>query len=79
MQSVSVEAVLKRGFAWVRNQDKKTVYSSEQARSAREIEIRFYDGSVKTGISAEPTKAKPAKGLKQQRNKDERQTDLFDF
>ena len=79
LQSVSVEAVLKRGFAWVRNQDKKTVYSSEQARSAREIEIRFYDGSVKTGISAEPTKAKPAKGLKQQRIKDERQTDLFDF
>jgi len=48
LESVSVESVLRRGFAWIKNQNGKTVYHADEARRSRELEITFADGSVKT-------------------------------
>lgn len=47
LQSVSVESVLKRGFAWVKNEQGQTIYNVEQAHSASDFEIKFFDGSLK--------------------------------
>ena len=48
LESVSVESVLRRGFAWVKDSKQKTVYSTEQAKASSVLEIRFADGAVKT-------------------------------
>lgn len=50
LDSVSVESVLKRGFAWVTDRHFKTLYASSQAMKASELNIRFADGIVKTKI-----------------------------
>lgn len=48
LESVSVESVLKRGFAWIKNQRQKTVYNAVEARKSSSLEIVFADGTVKT-------------------------------
>ncbi len=48
LESVSVESVLKRGFAWIKNQRQKTVYNATEARKSSSLEIVFADGAVKT-------------------------------
>lgn len=63
LESVSVESVLKRGFAWVKNQRQQTVYSAAEARKSSGLEIVFADGSVKTRMIV---------------RKNELQGDLFD-
>ncbi len=76
LQSVSVDAVLKRGFAWIKGDNKQTIYNLKQAKENKELEITFYDGSIKTF----PQRASEQEKLKkQQRKKDDFQTDLFDF
>lgn len=52
LENVSIEAVLKRGFVWVRDSESNTVYSAEQARRSAALEINFADGPVK--VTAEP-------------------------
>ena len=47
LDSVSVESVLKRGFAWVSDGQFKTLYSTTQAKRCDELHIRFVDGIVK--------------------------------
>lgn len=47
LESVSVEAVLKRGFAWIRNGRQKTVCNADEARKNSNLEIVFADGAVK--------------------------------
>lgn len=47
LDSVSVESVLKRGFAWVSDGQFKTLYSTAQAKRCDELHIRFVDGIVK--------------------------------
>lgn len=47
LQSVSVESVLKRGFAWVRNGRHQTVADAAEAKKHNNLEIIFADGSVK--------------------------------
>lgn len=62
LQSVSVEAVLRRGFAWVRDNHHQTVYNAAQAQDATGLEINFYDGSItvpSTTTAKEPTSATP--------------------
>lgn len=78
LSSVSVEAVLKRGFAWVRNQDGQTVYSTREAAAAAELNLTFYDGSFDCGATTEKP-IKPAKTPARSRKKDDLQTDLFNF
>lgn len=64
LDSVSVEAVLRRGFAWVRNNKGKTIYSVTDAIHTPHLEIFFVDGYIKT---------KPIV------KKDDLQGDLFNF
>lgn len=64
LDSVSVEAVLRRGFAWVRNNKGKTIYSVIDAIHTPHLEIFFADGYIKT---------KPIV------KKDDLQGDLFNF
>ena len=69
LDSVSIDSVLKRGFAWVRNEKQQTVYSVSQAKQANSLEIRFHDGQLTTGTQA-PSRRK---------KKDDLQGDLFNF
>lgn len=71
LNSVSVDSVLKRGFAWVRNDKRQTVYNVTDARKARSLEIRFHDGQITTGCNSQP-----AAGRKK---KNENQGDLFNL
>lgn len=63
MESVSVESVLKRGFAWVTDRHYKTLYDTSNARKSGELNVRFIDGIVKAKIVE---------------NRDVQQYDLFD-
>lgn len=76
LQSVSVESVLKRGFAWVKNEQGETIYNSTEAKKAKELEICFADGSFKTGKEAATT---PSQKKKTGKSTDEKQIDLFNF
>ncbi len=48
LENVSIDSVLKRGFAWIRDSRGQTLYSVEEARRATNLEIRFADGIIKT-------------------------------
>ena len=63
LEAVSIEQVLKRGFAWVSDRHFKTVYDASAAKRAGELNVRFADGIVKTKIAEV---------------RDARQFDLFD-
>lgn len=63
LEAVSIEQVLKRGFAWVTDRHFKTVYDASSANRAGELNVRFVDGIVKTKVAEE---------------RDARQFDLFD-
>ena len=64
LDSVSVDSVLKRGFAWVTDRHFKTLYDTTHAKRSGEINIRFIDGIVKTKVVE---------------NRDAEQFDLFDM
>lgn len=51
LESVSVQSVLKRGFAWVSDSQFKTIYDAGKAKSAQDLHIRFADGIVKVRVS----------------------------
>ncbi len=55
LDSVSVEAVLKRGFAWVKDEKNDTVYGINQAKSAKSLKIRFSDGEI--NLASAPQKS----------------------
>jgi len=63
LEAVSIESVLKRGFAWVTDRHFKTLYDTQHAKRAGEINVRFVDGIVKTKVVE---------------NRDAQQFDLFD-
>ena len=48
MESVSIDSVLARGFAWIKNAKGRTVYNLEQAKQSPTLEINFIDGKIKT-------------------------------
>lgn len=64
MESVSIDSVLKRGFAWVTDRHFKTLYDASHAKKSGELNIRFVDGIVKTKVVE---------------NRDAEQFDLFDL
>ena len=71
LESASIDSVLKRGFAWVKDDNNQTIYSVKNAEKAQKLVIRFADGELQTG--AENTKTKKTK-------KDiQPQGSLFDF
>jgi exodeoxyribonuclease VII large subunit len=51
LDSVSIDAVLKRGFAWVSDNDFRTIYSTNKAKSCEKLHIRFADGIVKARVT----------------------------
>lgn len=65
LESVSIDSVLSRGFAWVKDNRQKTVYSVAQAQKSPTLEIKFIDGSIKTRTD--------------KKKNDTLQGDLFDF
>lgn len=66
LNSVSPDSVLKRGFAWVKDDKGNTIYGVNQVKSAKGLKIKFADGEYAVSISA---KNKPQHAV---------QTDLFD-
>jgi len=51
MEAVSLESVLKRGFAWVSDSKFKTVYDTNSAKKSQILHIRFSDGIVKAAVA----------------------------
>ena len=66
LQSVSIESVLQRGFAWVKNNQHQTIYTIKQAKQSSIINIQFVDGVLTTNLT----------GKKNEKNL---QGDLFDM
>lgn len=46
LEGVSVESVLKRGFAWVKGKNKQTIYTAEEAKKETALTVRFADGDI---------------------------------
>lgn len=78
LQGVSVESVLRRGFAWVKDAKQKTIYNVQQAKQTTSYEITFWDGSINTAVAAAP-KTAPRKSPAKTRINDDFQTDLFNI
>jgi len=66
LESVSIDSVLQRGFAWVKDEKQQTIYSIKQAQKAKNLNIQFIDGILTTN-----TKSK--------KNDQTLQGDLFDM
>lgn len=66
LNSVSIDSVLQRGFAWVKNEKQETIYTLPQAQKAKNLNIRFIDGTLTTN-----TKSK--------KNEETLQGDLFNL
>ena len=63
LKAVSIESVLKRGFAWVKDEYGHTVYTAKEAKKQKYLTVAFEDDNVKTKIIGK---------------KDDLQGDLFD-
>lgn len=63
LESVSVDSVLKRGFAWISTNKNKTIYNAKDAKKQQFLKIKFIDETIKTRVVAE----------------NENQGDLFDI
>lgn len=50
LDSVSIDSVLSRGFAWVKNMRQQTIYNVEQAKKSSTLEIKFINGSIQTKV-----------------------------
>lgn len=68
LEGVSVDSVLKRGFAWVKGKNNKTIYTATEAKKEESLTIRFIDGEVELPANA-----------KKQKKSEEIQGSLFDF
>ena len=77
LENVSVEAVLKRGFAWVRDKEGNTIYSLQQAKNSQSMEVNFVDG--KLGVHVDDTNVSITKKVKKVKNNENLQTNLFDM
>ena len=73
LNAVSVESVLKRGFAWVKDDKNETVYNKTTGAQAKELNITFADGTIKTFPQ------KPSEHHKKGTPENALQTSLFDF
>lgn len=76
LEGVSVESVLRRGFAWIKGDSNQTVYNVAEAQKQQHLTIRFADGEMNTGgitTAAKPTMAKKSKKTETS------QATLFDF
>ncbi|MBQ8480902.1 MAG: exodeoxyribonuclease VII large subunit [Alphaproteobacteria bacterium] len=51
LESVSIDSVLKRGFAWVSDDKFQTIYDTNSAKKSHLLHIRFSDGIVKAKVA----------------------------
>ena len=51
LESVSINSVLKRGFAWISDSDFQTVYNTMTAKKSQNLHIRFADGIIKARVT----------------------------
>ena len=51
LESVSINAVLKRGFAWISDGSFQTVYDTMAAKKSQNLHIRFADGIIKARVT----------------------------
>ena len=51
LESVSIDSVLKRGFAWISDSKFNTIYDTNSAKNALNLHIRFADGIVKAKVT----------------------------
>ena len=82
LESVSVDSVLRRGFAWVKGENSQTIYNLSDAQKQTSLTIRFADGELTTSTNpSKPVSSTPkAKKVKKETSKDEKKEDLlFDF
>lgn len=77
MESVSIESVLKRGFAWVKGCNEQTIYTSKEAKKEDVLTIRFIDGEIKTNLGK--TKIETEETPKKKKKDEKSQGTLFDF
>ena len=74
LEGVSVESVLKRGFAWVKGENNQTIYSVADAKKQTALAVRFADGEIVLGAN------KPDEtSAKKQKKSEKEQGSLFDF
>ncbi len=79
LSSVSVDAVLKRGFAWVKNETGQTIYNVNEAQKAKIFEITFTDGKITAPQVNDSQAEKINKTTKKVSKNNEGQISLFDF
>lgn len=51
LDSVSVNSVLKRGFAWISDDKFQTIYDAGNAKKSQNLHIRFADGIIKVRVT----------------------------
>ena len=79
LQGVSVEAVLKRGFAWVKNTEGQTIYSAVSAKKEDSLIIKFADNELQAKVTSDTTPNIAPKSVKKIKKEEKTQTSLFDF
>ncbi len=78
LSAVSVDAVLKRGFAWVKGDKGQTIYNVAEAKQADNLEIRFVDGHLNTRNISNAMLSNTKQPKKGNKN-NEKQISLFDL
>lgn len=76
LEGVSVESVLKRGFAWVKGEQNQTVYNVSEAQKQNSLTICFADGELNASLSGTQL---PAARPKKAKKEEKPQATLFDF
>lgn len=51
LDAVSIQSVLKRGYAWISDQEFQTICNTAAAKKAQNLHIRFYDGIIKARVT----------------------------
>ena len=60
LEGVSVESVLRRGFAWVRGNENQTIYNVTEAKKQTGLTIRFADGEISAVMPPQSSVSTPA-------------------
>ena len=78
LESVSVDSVLRRGFAWVKGENSQTIYNLSDAQKQTSLTIRFADGELTASTSSSKLVSSTPKA-KKTKKETTNQTSLFDF
>ena len=76
LEGVSVESVLKRGFAWVKGAQNQTIYTAVSAQKEEYVTIHFADGET---VFEAKVENEPQNTSKKSKKETKSQGSLFDF